>query len=292
MKIGIALPTTGDRSGPSNIADTARYAEASGLDSVWTVERILLPATSALPAGYAVTYDPLDTLAWVAALTNHMALGVSAMIAPFHPPVTVARRLATIDQLSGGRLSVAFAQGHVAEELALHNVAMNERVRRTTEMIKVVRAVWGPDPVRYDGMFTQISPSAIGPKPRTGGGPSMLMAANHPAALERSARLGVGWNALFDNWDAFEARLKAFREAQARHGATGAVVLRVNSPEAQRDTNELAELTSRAASAGVDEVFFDLKLWDAPPESLVARVSELRERIHGTIASAQRGGVA
>ena len=282
MRIGIALPTTGDHASPTNIAAMAHHAEASGLDSVWTVERILLPNSSSLPASYAVAYDPLDSLAWVAALTSRVGLGVSAIIAPFHPPITMARRLATIDQLSDGRLTAAFAQGHVAEELAVHNIDKTERAARTTEMINVVRAVWGPDPVAYSGPLVDIPPSSIGPKPQTDGGPPLLLAANHPKALDRAARLGLGWNALFSDWDSFTAQLDTYRNAQIEHDTTGEVVVRINAtPNTDAlpaDEGRLAAFAHRFETAGVDEIFFDLNRSSTPPEAQAALVTRLKDR--------------
>jgi alkanesulfonate monooxygenase SsuD/methylene tetrahydromethanopterin reductase-like flavin-dependent oxidoreductase (luciferase family) len=113
-KLGLALPTSGSGASPEAITDIAEGAERLGLASVWTFERLMRPIRGAtpigggddvpLPEGYGCVYDPVETLAYVAARTTAITLGTSVLDALLHSPIVLARRLATLDRLSGGRL--------------------------------------------------------------------------------------------------------------------------------------------------------------------------------------------
>jgi alkanesulfonate monooxygenase SsuD/methylene tetrahydromethanopterin reductase-like flavin-dependent oxidoreductase (luciferase family) len=112
MELGIALPTSGSKASPETIGRVAEHAERLGLAAVWTYERLLRPAEPLptgggppilLPDSQATVYDPLETLSYVAAKTSRIRLGTSVIDTLFHSPVVLARRLATLDRLSGTR---------------------------------------------------------------------------------------------------------------------------------------------------------------------------------------------
>jgi alkanesulfonate monooxygenase SsuD/methylene tetrahydromethanopterin reductase-like flavin-dependent oxidoreductase (luciferase family) len=137
MQLGIALPQRGKDASVEKIARVAREAEAIGLDSVWAMDRLLrplrpvqlLPGVDAqpLPEYYANVFDPIETLTYVAALTERVRLGTSAINALFHPPVVLARRLATLDQVSGGRVIAGIVQGWLADEFVVAGVPRTRR---------------------------------------------------------------------------------------------------------------------------------------------------------------------
>ena len=124
-----------------------------------------------MPESYANVYDPLETLAYVAAKTERIRLGTSIIDVLFHAPVILARRFATLDNLSGGRLIAGLGQGYSPEEFAAANVPMSRRGAGFEEFIEAMRAAWGPDPVRFSGRFYEIPESQINPKPVQEGGP-------------------------------------------------------------------------------------------------------------------------
>lgn len=106
------------------------------------------------------------TLTPAAAATERAELGTSVLVAPLHGPFQLARTLGTLDAASGGRVVAGFGTGWSLDEYAAAGVApFEERGRVLDEIIDVCRAVWGPDPVRYEGRHTRIASSAIGPKP-------------------------------------------------------------------------------------------------------------------------------
>ncbi|MFJ7213016.1 TIGR03619 family F420-dependent LLM class oxidoreductase [Amycolatopsis sp. NPDC098790] len=201
MELGIALPTAGPQTSPETIVEVAREAERLGYAALWTFERLLRPleevvlwsggAPQRVPEFYASTYEPLATLDYVAAVTERIKLGTAVLVAPLHVPVVLARRLATLDRLSGGRVVAGLGQGWQHQEFETANVPVARKGARTEEFITAMRAAWGPDPVRHEGEFYRIAPSEVNPKPVQARIP-VLLAANAPAAVERAARIADG----------------------------------------------------------------------------------------------------
>ena len=144
------------------------------------------------PETFATVYDPIEMLTFVAARTRKVKLGTSVISALFHNPVTLARRFATLDRLSGGRAIAGIGQGDFRDEFEAANIPTKRRGRGFEEFARAMRAVWGPDPVSFTGDFYNIPESRIGPKPVQSGGIPMLLGAFAPASLERAARIADG----------------------------------------------------------------------------------------------------
>ena len=229
VQIGAALPVAGKDVSAEGLAAVAEGAERMGLGSVWAYERLLRP-TEPIPMGgpggpvmdpppdWDDVYDPVEALTYVAARTERVLLGTSVLVALFHPPVVLARRLATLDRLSGGRLLAGVGQGWMAREFAAAGVPLGRRGAGFEEHLEAMRAVWGPNPVRYDGRFYQVPECEIGPEPVRTGGPAVLVGAATPPAVERAARLGLGLALVVFDWDALRGTVSAFRRAAAAAG--------------------------------------------------------------------------
>lgn len=198
MDLGVSLPTyNSPLTSPQAIVRIAQEAERLGYAAVWTYERILYALgdidqgfgpPAPLPDVYKVAYDPIETLAYVAAKTERIKLGTSVVDALFHVPVVLARRFATLDRLSGGRVIAGLGQGWMEQEFATANVPPKRRGAGMDEFVAAMRAAWGPDPVSYQGRFYRIAPSEINPKPVQPGGPPILMAlSRRPAWREPRA---------------------------------------------------------------------------------------------------------
>ena len=241
MELGIALPTSGPLAGPANIARVAQEVERLGYDSVWTYERLLRPTAPVVMGGgepqpvpevYRLTYDPLETLSYVAALTERVKLGTSIVDALLHPAVILAKRFATLDQFSGGRVVAGLGQGWMPQEFAAADVPMSRIGAGLDEVVAAMRACWGPDPVSYDGKFTQIAESEINPKPVQAHVP-ILVGAMTPGGVRRAARIADGLNPVAMSRDMLLGLTTAFRSAVAELGrdpASVTVVARANVP--------------------------------------------------------------
>ena len=273
MEVTVALPTTGSEACPETIRTVAVEAESRGWRTVWTVERLLCPDPAVAGASHArgnyrVVFDPLESIAWAAAHTSSLRFGTSVLDALFHPPVVLARRLATVDRLSGGRLVVGLGQGWMPEEFEVAGVPISRRGSGFEDYLAALTSAWEPDPVSYEGRFYRIPRSYLAPKPSQAGGPPILIGATAPAAAARAGRLGFGLNAVLVTWDHFEQMLDTWRAARAAAGHDGAapVVVRTNAvagSEASdfgvldgRGNKAMADL-QRLAAYDVDEVFFE-----------------------------------
>lgn len=239
MEVGLGLPNGGARIDAAELVRLALGAEEIGLDAVWVVDRWLrpyapvtmpgVPVPVTMPAEYyASVYDPIDLLCHLAARTTRIGLGTSAINVLYHPPVLLARRLATLDQLSGGRLLAGVTSGWMAEEFAVAGVPAERLGEGFDEHLAAMRAVWGPDPVQHDGPRYPIPASDIGPKPVRSPLP-LLVGYNTAAGLRRAARIGEGLHPYRNDLDQLAHDLERWRAAAREAGrdpATMPVVLR------------------------------------------------------------------
>ena len=154
------------------------------------------PATpdGSLPEPYKYCLDPLDALTYAAAFSERIKLGVSVLDIPYYNPVTLARRLSTIDVLSNGRLRMGFGVGWSPDEMAATGADMKVRGARADEFLEVLKKIWTTDPVEHQGRFFTVPKSHIGPKPVQKPYPPIFMAAYTPPAMMRVATLANGWN--------------------------------------------------------------------------------------------------
>jgi probable F420-dependent oxidoreductase len=188
MQIGIHLPQIGRKAGPEAIRRAAIQAEELGFADVWTSEHIIIPKGAPYPPS-AIFYDPVLTLTWAAAFTKRVGLGTSVLVLPMRHPLPLAKELATLQNLSEGRLILGAGVGWMAAEFAALGVPFRERGRRMDEGIAMMLAVWGEDPVSFPARHIpaviedmRMLPQPVKPIPIWIGGSS-------EAALARALRL-------------------------------------------------------------------------------------------------------
>lgn len=266
-RLGLGLPQGRQYSIGRDVPAVARTAEEIGYESLWVYERVLFPepATQGLygieglpwPDTYRSVADPLITLTLAAAATERARLGTSVLIAPLHVPFQLARSLATLDAASGGRVVAGLGTGWSLDEYAAAAVApFNKRGKVLDELIDVCHAVWGPDPVSYEGELTTIAPSVVGPKPAR---PiPILLPANSPRALRRLVDRADGWMPVGTGAEKLAEQAQALKELAAERGRTRPVqsVLRANA----RYTAKVYEGKKRAPFQGsVEQIVEDLE---------------------------------
>src|SRR5919197_2895869 len=175
MKIGIILPQMGPQATRENIMSLAKMAEQEHFDSLWVGERLLWPLEpqtpypgnpdGSLPTLYQNVFDPIETLGYVAANTNKIALGTSVIDMLFHNPVILARRFATLDVLSEGRAICGLGLGWSKDEYQASNIPFEHKGERADEFVQVLKKIWTDDVVEFKGKYYNIPASKIGPKP-------------------------------------------------------------------------------------------------------------------------------
>jgi probable F420-dependent oxidoreductase len=147
-----------------------------------------------LPEAYKNVFDPIVALTFAAAHTSRVTLGTSILVMSYRNPLLLAKSLASLDALSGGRLQVGLGQGWSKDEHDAVGVSLKDRAQRGDEVIQVLKAVWGEDPVEFQGQFFQVPRSFVGPKPAQRPRPPIYLAAYTPGAMKRIATLADGWN--------------------------------------------------------------------------------------------------
>ena len=203
MKFGIGFANILQFTAQPGVVDMARGAEAAGFESVWTVEHVIYPD------GYESTYpydpsgkmmaapdspipDPLIWLAFVAAATETLRLATGILILPQRNPVVLAKEVATLDSLSGGRVDLGIGVGWLREEFDALGVPFERRGARTEEYIGAMRALWSTDNAEFHGEFAEFSRASVNPKPTNGTVPVHIGGHSRTAA-ERAGRIGDGF---------------------------------------------------------------------------------------------------
>ena len=213
MDVGIGLPHLGSLADPDAIRTVAIAAEQAGMTSVWAMDRLLRPlqprslgypgrSDGSLPTAQDVVLDPLVALTVAATVTERVRLGTDVLVAPWYPPVLLARSLAAIDQVSRGRLVAGLGLGWSTDEFAAVGAPITGRGRRMDEVLDVLRAVWTDKVVDVTTTHERIAPSAMGLKPAQAGGPPVLLARDQPkpastaspAAPTGGCRSGRRWS--------------------------------------------------------------------------------------------------
>jgi probable F420-dependent oxidoreductase len=192
VQVGIHLPQFGRASSPDAITRAARLAEELGFADVWVSDHVAIPAAQDYPSPYL--YDPLLTLTWAAAATERIGLGTSVLVVPQHNPLALANMLASLDALSGGRLTIGAGVGWSAAEFAALGQSFDDRGRRMDEMLDVLRACWGPDPVDFDGEFVHLDAMKVQPKPAHD--IRIWVGGRSEPAFRRAAARGDGFHAI------------------------------------------------------------------------------------------------
>ena len=207
MKIGLVLPQAGQQATRENVIQMAKNAESEGFDSLWVFERLLWPINpktpyvatpdGSLPIEYQIILDPLETLTYVAANTNKIALGTSVIDMLFHNPVILARRLATLDILSEGRSIAGFGIGWSKDEYQASNIPFQNRGKRADEFVQVLKRIWTDDVVEFKGKYYSIPASKIGPKPIQKPHPPVYLGGFSPNTFSRIVNYDTnGWLAV------------------------------------------------------------------------------------------------
>ena len=181
----------------------AQLAEAAGFDSIFTVEHVVWPTnyTSVYPYGPSGRLpgnpstrlpDPLIWMAYVAAVTTRLRLMTAVMILPQRNPLVLAKEVATLDSLSGGRIELGIGVGWLKEEFEALGVPFEKRGKRADEYIAAMRALWAKDDASFAGEFVKFNGVSSNPKPVRGSVPIMI-GGHSEAAAKRAGRLGDGF---------------------------------------------------------------------------------------------------
>jgi len=267
MRIGLHALGIGAGARPEVIRAVAIAAEAAGFATLWSGEHVVMvdepesrypyspDGQIAVPAA-ADWLDPLLGLSYTAAVTSRIELATGVLLLPEHNPVLAAKQAATLDVLSGGRLTLGVGIGWSAEEFAALGIEFSRRGPRTAEYVAAMRALWADDVASFSGEFVRFEAVRVNPKPVRARRIPVVIGGNSDAALKRVATFGDGWYGFNLTVDAALERAAALAGLCRQHGRslgelTVAVALTDGSPAA----------LPGLAQAGVTEVV----VVDSPP---------------------------
>ena len=189
MHLGVILPNFGRDSTPDAIRTTAAAAETLGFDSVWATEHIIVGPEAVNP--YGRVYDPLLVLAWVAAFTERIGVGTSIVILPLHHPIRLAKEVATLQELSRGRVRVGVGVGWHEDEFRFMGYAFRGRDRRADEALHLMRALWSGERA-FQGEHWSFENGTFAPLPEQA--PELWVGGRSERAIRRARELGDVWH--------------------------------------------------------------------------------------------------
>jgi probable F420-dependent oxidoreductase len=220
MKVGICLPHYGRPIEPRRLLEVVCRAEDRGLDSAWVTDHVIVPRETHVIYREDML-DPLAVLSWLAGVTERIALGTSVVILPYRSPVPVAKLLASVDVLSGGRLIVGAAIGWLEGEFAALGVPFRERVSRSEEALELFRALWTDARPEMHTRHHRLHEVQVSPMPLQKPRPPIWIGGSSEGAFRRVARLGDGWHATASTVDTFrdgQAAVRRFWKEADREG--------------------------------------------------------------------------
>jgi probable F420-dependent oxidoreductase len=236
MKLGLFGINTGPCAAPEVAARVARAAEAAGFDSVWTGEHVVLPDPQAPPSpappGHPML-DPAVALAFLAAHTTRLRLATGIIILPQRNPVVLAKELASVDVVSGGRLIFGLGAGYLKPEFDAVGARFDDRGARADEYIDVLRALWTQEKPSFAGRTVRFSGVDAHPRPVQKPHPPIVVGGTSPGALRRAVGRGNGWYGFLRDLETTRsdlAGLAAARERTARPDSLGALEISVTPP--------------------------------------------------------------
>ena len=229
MKLGICLPHYGRPIEVPRMLEVARHAEARGLDSVWVTDHVIVPTQTNVIYREDML-DPLAVLPWLAGVTSRIALGTSVVILPYRSPIPVAKLLASVDVLSGGRLIVGAAIGWLEGEFDALDVPFKERVSRSEEALEIFRTLWTQEHPTLETKRHRLKDVTFSPMPLQKPRPPLYVGGNSEGALRRVARLGDGWHATATTVEAFGQGAETVRRFWKDAGREGEPALSLRIP--------------------------------------------------------------
>jgi probable F420-dependent oxidoreductase len=282
MRIGFGAPVSGAWATPRDLTSFGAQAEEAGYASLWTFQRLIIPAGAKMDPVYQSVLDPMVALGFLAAGTSRIRLGVALINMPFISPGLLAKQATTVDVLSGGRLDLGLGIGWLPEEFRLTGASMARRGARAEEYVRVLHELWNPGAdgmSQYDGEFYTVPPGRQDPEPVQRPGPPVILGGMSRPAMERAGRIADGWmTASRADLTRMRDNIKIVRTAAADAGRDPDKlrlvcrgVVRAGEEAHSPETGERLLLSGSYAQIradtdwlgeqGVTEVFYDLN-WD------------------------------
>lgn len=287
MKFGIGFANTGPFVKPDAAAALGRAAEDAGVDSLWTVEHVIVPteyesqypysADGKMPGGHESPIpDPLVWLTWVGAATSTISLATGIVILPQRNPAILAKECATIHQLTGGRLVLGIGVGWLEEEFDALGVPFAKRGARTDEYMQALRALWASDGASFDGEFVNFDGISTNPKP-PGGSVPIHIGGHSNRAARRAGELGNGF---FPGKGNVAELVDVVRQTASDAGRDAAAI-EITASHPGLFGDDPAAAVEEAASWGVHRLVIPAFLFARAGDNLSEAIAETMARVQG-----------
>ena len=248
----LGLFALNQHAGGDVLARVGPLAEELGYDSVWAGEHVVVPDPRVPPSPMEPRdpiLDPLVALAFLAAATARIRLATGIVVLPQRNPLVLAKQLASLDAVSGGRLVFGMGVGYLEPELAAIGVPMERRGARAVEYLQAMRALWEQERPSFEGEFVRFSGVNAHPRPVQRPLP-VVMAGHSSAAHRRAARHAGGWYGFFLRREETAAQLESLRRSLADEGRDISELEVTVTPRGRPD----AEMVAAYARMGVDRL--------------------------------------
>jgi probable F420-dependent oxidoreductase len=262
-----------------------QHAESVGFESLYVAEHVVVAAGYSSRYPYSETGqmplpedcpipDPLDLLTFLAAVTQHIVLATGVLVLPEHHPVQLAKRVATLDVLSGGRARLGVGLGWMREEVEAVGVDFDSRGRRGEETILALRALWSGEVAAFEGDFFSFDGLISRPQPRQGAGLPIHIGGHSRAAARRAGRLADGFQPLGLDDAELADRVEVMRQAASEAGREpDAIELSLGGVV----DSTTADDVDRAEEKGAHRLVLGTR--DADLDTVKAQMSEFAERV-------------
>jgi probable F420-dependent oxidoreductase len=272
MKLGIYLRNMGPQSTRDTILECARIADDSELDDLWVADHVAIPPDQA--EGSDGRYlDPLPVLAFLAAATRRIGLGIGVLILPYRPLLPTAKWIATIQELSGNRLRLGVGAGWMAEEFRALGIDRRRRDELTDATLEGLVRMFASDVVEENGQ-----PFLFRPRPPQ---PPIYVGGSSPRALRRTVRFGDAWMPAGGDASSLAPKIRRLREEAQSAGRTDVPVVALTALPLD-DVDRAIEHARSLAAAGVSHVVHAERYADA--RAFGDRVETLTTRICPAVA--------
>ncbi len=221
MKIGLFAINYGTCGDPSSAVQVAQAAEAAGFESVWTGEHIVLPdpmLPSFLLAPEMPMLDTVVSLTWIAAHTKRLRIASGIIVLPQRNPLLLAKELASVDVVSGGRLIVGLGAGWLEPEFKALGVPMQGRGEKMDDILRAMRAIWTMEKPEHHGPTASFSNVAAYPRPIQRPMPPVVIGGESPAALRRAITMGNGWYGFGLTAEETKKHIEGLKQAGEQNG--------------------------------------------------------------------------
>lgn len=279
MEVGIIVHNAGAKATVENMVKTARWAEELGYRSIWLTDHVVLAEEVNAWYPYRVHgrwdypsdtpwVDPLLTLAWVGSVAPTLKLGTSVLVLPIRNPVLLAKQLASLDFLTGGRVMLGAGAGWMEEEFKLIGENFENRGKRIIEMVQLMRLFWSGESVNFKGEFYQVADCKMYPRPVQPTIP-VFWGGHSDAAIKRVAKMGDGWHPTQVTLEQLEEGIKKLRLYCDQFGRDFNSVQIIARPGDKYDITP--ETQARHVELGVHHLVVDTTIKQEDPDLKLLR---------------------